>query len=166
MSSLVVIDLIRLLLILVLAYLAYIDLRTFRLPDLITLPLIFVGLCFNGFSNLAFVGAQESILGALLGYLLLWLLNRLYRFIKKQDGIGMGDAKLLAGLGAWLGWHALPGILFMASVFGIIGGILWLRLNKKNHESPFPFGPFLIFAGIIELLWPQLLQNLLLSNLS
>jgi len=166
MSSLVVIDLIRLLLILVLAYLAYIDLRTFRLPDLITLPLIFVGLCFNGFSNLAFVGAQESILGALLGYLLLWLLNRLYRFIKKQDGIGMGDAKLLAVLGAWLGWHALPGILFMASVFGIIGGILWLRLNKKNHESPFPFGPFLIFAGIIELLWPQLLQNLLLSNLS
>ena len=119
MSSLTVIDLIRLLLILVLAYLAYIDLRTFRLPDLITFPLIFVGLCFNGFSNLAFVGAQESILGALLGYLLLWLLNRLYRYIKKEDGIGMGDAKLLGALGAWLGWSALPGILFIASAFGL-----------------------------------------------
>ena len=164
MGSLAFIDLIRLMLIFVLAYLAYIDLRTFRLPDLITLPLIAVGLCFNSFSNLQLVGSQESILGALLGYLLLWLLNRLYRFIKKQDGIGMGDAKLLAVLGAWLGWHALPGILFIASVLGIIGGILWLRLNKKNHGSPFPFGPFLIFAGIIELLWPQLLQYLLLSN--
>jgi len=164
MSSLAVIDLIRLLLILVLAYLAFIDLRTFRLPDLMTLPLIFVGLCFNGFSNLAFVGPQESILGVLLGYLLLWLLNRLYRYIKKEDGIGMGDAKLLGALGAWLGWSALPGILFIASACGILGGILWLRLNKKNYGSPFPFGPFLIFAGIIELLWPQLLQNLLLSN--
>jgi leader peptidase (prepilin peptidase)/N-methyltransferase len=158
MGSLAVIDLIRLTLIFVLAYLAYIDLRTFRLPDLITLPLVFVGLCFNSFSNLQFVGSQESILGALLGYLLLWLLNRLYRYLKKQDGIGMGDAKLLAALGAWLGWSAIPGILLIASASGIIGGTLWLRLNKKNHGSPFPFGPFLIFAGIIELLWPQLLQ--------
>ena len=164
MGSIALIDLIRLLLIFVLVYLAYIDLRTFRLPDLITLPLIFIGLCFNSFSNLQFVGPQESILGALLGYLLLWLLNRLYRCIKKQDGIGMGDAKLLAALGAWLGWSALPGILLIASASGIMGGALWLRLNKKNHGSPFPFGPFLIFAGIIELLWPQLLQNLLLSN--
>jgi leader peptidase (prepilin peptidase)/N-methyltransferase len=158
MGSLAVIDLIRLTLIFVLVYLAYIDLRTFRLPDLITLPLIFVGLCFNRFSNLQFVGSQESILGALLGYLLLWLLNRLYRYIKKEDGIGMGDAKLLAALGAWLGWSAIPGILLIASASGIIGGTLWLRLNKKNHGSPFPFGPFLIFTGIIELLWPQLLQ--------
>jgi leader peptidase (prepilin peptidase)/N-methyltransferase len=164
MGSLTFIDLIRLLLILVLAYLAYIDLRTFRLPDLITLPLILIGICFNGFSNLPFVGPQESILGALLGYLFLWLLNRVYRYIRQQDGIGMGDAKLLAGLGAWLGWHALPGILFIASTLGIIGGILWLRLNKQKHGSPFPFGPFLVFAGIIELLWPQLLQHLLLSN--
>jgi leader peptidase (prepilin peptidase)/N-methyltransferase len=161
MDSLALIDLIRLLLIFVLAYLAYIDLRTFRLPDFITLPLIFLGLCFNSFSNLQFVGPQESILGVLFGYLSLWLLNRIYRYIRGQDGVGMGDAKLLAGLGAWIGWHALPSILFIASVLGIIGGILWLRLNKQKHGSPFPFGPFLIFAGIIELLWPQLLQQLL-----
>jgi leader peptidase (prepilin peptidase)/N-methyltransferase len=96
MGSLAFIDLIRLLLIFVLAYLAYIDLRTFRLPDLITLPLIFIGLCFNSFSNLQIVSAQESILGALLGYLFLWLMNRVYRYIRQQDGIGMGDAKLLA----------------------------------------------------------------------
>jgi leader peptidase (prepilin peptidase)/N-methyltransferase len=164
MGSLAFIDLIRLLLIFVLAYLAYIDLRTFRLPDLITLPLILIGLCFNSFSNLQFVSPQESILGALLGYLFLWLMNRVYRYIRQQDGIGMGDAKLLAGLGAWLGWHALPGILLIASASGIIGGMIWLRLNKQKHGSPFPFGPFLIFAGIIELLWPQLIQHLLLSN--
>ena len=166
MGSLAFIDLIRLLLIFVLAYLAYIDLRTFRLPDLITFPLILIGLCFNSFSSLQFVGPQESILGALIGYLLLWLSNRVYRYIRRQDGIGMGDAKLLAGLGAWLGWHALPGILFIASACGIIGGTLWLRLNKQKYGSAFPFGPFLIFAGIIELLWPQLLQHLLLSNLT
>ena len=81
-----------------------------------------------------------------------------------QDGIGMGDAKLLAVLGAWLGWGALPSILFIASTSGIVGGLVWLRLNKQNHQGAFPFGPFLIFAGIIELLWPQLLQHLLLNN--
>ncbi len=164
MNSLMATDLIRILLILILAYLAYIDLRTFRLPDLITLPLLFSGLVLNAFSSLQLVTLQASIVGAILGYFSLWLLNRLYRYIKKQDGIGMGDAKLLAALGAWLGWGALPSILFMASTSGIIGGLLWLRLNKQNHREAFPFGPFLIFAGIIELLWPQLIQNLLLSN--
>ncbi len=166
MDQLEILDFIRIVLILALAYLAYIDLRTFRLPDVITMPLILAGLCFNSFSRLRFISPQESIFGGLVGFLLLWLLNRLYRYIKKQDGIGMGDAKLLSALGAWLGWAALPSILFLASISGIIGGMIWLRLNKQNHGSPFPFGPFLIFAGIIELLWPQLLQNLLLSNLS
>ena len=166
MGHLEVLDLIRIFLILILAYLAYVDLRTFRLPDVITIPLILAGLCFNSFSSLRFITPQESVFGGLLGYLLLWLLNRLYRYIKKQDGIGMGDAKLLSALGVWLGWVALPSILFLASISGIIGGLIWLKLNKQNHGSPFPFGPFLIFAGIMELLWPQLLQNLLLSNLS
>ncbi len=166
MGHLEVLDLIRIFLILILAYLAYVDLRTFRLPDVITIPLILAGLCFNSFSSLRFITPQESVFGGLLGYLLLWLLNRLYRYIKKQDGIGMGDAKLLSALGVWLGWVALPSILFLASISGIIGGLIWLKLNKQNHGSAFPFGPFLIFAGIMELLWPQLLQNLLLSNLS
>ena len=86
-------------LILALVYLAYIDLRTFRLPDAITLPLILSGLLFNGFSAEGLVPFQESVIGALLGYTSLWLLNSLYRLTKKQDGIGMGDAKLLAALG-------------------------------------------------------------------
>jgi len=157
-------DLIRVFLILIMVYLAYIDFRTLRLPNVITLPLIAAGIFFNSLSNLQFISLQQSILGALLGYLSLWSLNRLYYYLKNQDGIGMGDAKLLAGLGAWLGLSALPGILLIASITGTLGGLLWLKLHKHNVRSAFPFGPFLIFAGIIELLWPQLLQNILLSS--
>jgi leader peptidase (prepilin peptidase)/N-methyltransferase len=119
----------------------------------------------NGFSNQGLVSLQDSFIGAILGYTSLWLLNLLYRLAKKQDGIGMGDAKLLAALGAWLGWHALPGILLIASLSGLLGGFIWLQWNKQNHRSAFPFGPFLAIAGIIELLWPQTLQTLLLNKL-
>ena len=153
-------------LILALVYLAYIDLRTFRLPDAITLALVLSGLLFNGFSEKGLTSFQDSVIGSILGYASLWLLNALYRLTKKQDGIGMGDAKLLAALGAWLGWFALPGILLMASLTGLIGGFIWLQWNKQNHRSAFPFGPFLAMAGIIELLWPQTLQTFLLSNLA
>ncbi|MEA9604778.1 A24 family peptidase [Polynucleobacter sp. JS-JIR-II-c23] len=165
MGNFILLDWIRICLIAILVYLAYYDLRTFRLPDVITLPLILLGLLFNSLSNQRFISSQDAIIGAILGYSCLWLLNLLYRTVKKQDGIGMGDAKLLAALGAWLGWFALPGILLMASLTGLIGGIIWLQWNKQNHRSAFPFGPFLAIAGIIELLWPQTLQILLLSKL-
>ena len=165
MGNFVLFDWIRICLIAVLVYLAYYDLRTFRLPDVITLPLILLGLLFNSLSNQRFISFQDAIIGAILGYICLWLLNLLYRIVKKQDGVGMGDAKLLAALGAWLGWFALPSILLMASLSGLIGGIIWLQWNKQNHRSAFPFGPFLAIAGIIELLWPQTLQILLLSKL-
>ena len=165
MGNFVLLDWIRICLIAVLVYLAYYDLRTFRLPDVITLPLILLGLLFNSLSKQSYISSQDAIIGAILGYSCLWLLNLLYRMVKKQDGIGMGDAKLLAALGAWLGWSALPSILLMASLTGLIGGIIWLQWNKQNHRSAFPFGPFLAIAGIIELLWPQTLQILLLSKL-
>ena len=162
MGNLVFLDWVRILLIATLMYLAYIDFRTFRLPDAITFPLILSGLLVNGFSNQGLVSLQDSFIGAILGYTSLWLLNLLYRLAKKQDGIGMGDAKLLAVLGAWLGWHAFPGILLIASLSGLLGGFIWLQWNKQNHRSAFPFGPFLAIAGIIELLWPQ---TLLLNKL-
>ena len=157
---------IQVLLIVTLVYLAYVDLRTFRLPDAITLPLVLSGLLYNGFSQEGLVPFQDSAIGAILGYAFLWFLNLIYRLTKKQYGIGMGDAKLLAALGAWLGWFVLPGILLMASLTGLIGGFIWLQWNKQNHRSAFPFGPFLAIAGIIELLWPQTLQTLLLSKLA
>jgi leader peptidase (prepilin peptidase)/N-methyltransferase len=166
MGNVVLLSWVQIALVLVLVYLAYIDLRTFRLPDAITLPVILAGLLFNGLSEERLVSFQDAAIGAILGYLCLWLLNFIYRLTKKQDGIGMGDAKLLAALGAWLGWLALPGILLVASLTGLIGGFIWLQWNQKNHRSAFPFGPFLAIAGIIELLWPQTLQTLLLSKLA
>jgi leader peptidase (prepilin peptidase)/N-methyltransferase len=166
MSPLNNIDLIRVILILILVYLSYIDLRTFRLPDLITVPLIISGLFFNYFSLFGFVDIANSIIGAFIGYGFLWLLNSLYRLLKNQNGIGMGDAKLLAALGAWLGWVPLPGILLIASITGVIGGMAYLKWHKKSPRQAFPFGPFLAFAGIIELLWPQIIPSLLLGNLS
>ena len=165
MGNLALLDWIRICLILVLMYLAYIDLRTFRLPDVITFPLILSGLMFSGFSKLGFISFEDSVIGATVGYTSLWLLNLLYRLAKKQDGIGMGDAKLLAALGAWFGWYALPSILLIASLSGLIGGFIWLQWNKQNHRSAFPFGPFLAIAGIIELLWPQILQTYIQSAL-
>jgi leader peptidase (prepilin peptidase)/N-methyltransferase len=166
LGNVVIFPWIQALLVLVLVYLAYIDLRTFRLPDGITVPLILTGLLFNGVSQQGLVSFSDSVIGAILGYVSLWLLNLIYRQTKKQDGIGMGDAKLLAALGAWLGWLTLPGILLIASLTGLIGGFIWLLWNKQNHRSAFPFGPFLAIAGIIELLWPQTLQTLLLSKLA
>ncbi len=151
------IDLVRAALILVLVYLSYIDFRSFRLPDVITLPLIVLGLFFNGFFQIRFVNIESALWGAILGYGALWILNTLYRLIKKQDGIGMGDAKLLAALGAWLGWSVLPKLLLIASFAGIIGGLLYLQWRGQNTRGAFPFGPFLAFAGIIELLWPQII---------
>lgn len=147
-----------------LIYLAYVDLRSFRLPDLITLPLIASGIGFNYFSELRFTTPQSALLGACLGYSFLWVVNFAYRHIKHRDGIGMGDAKLLAGLGAWLGLASLPSILLIASISGLIGGVIWLKLNSKDPKQTFPFGPFLAIAGIIALLWPQLLFSILIIS--
>lgn len=157
-------DLARILLISTLVYLAYIDFRTFRLPDVITFPLMISGLLFNAFFKPGFSDFSSAVIGTIVGFGFLWGLNGLYRLTKKQDGIGMGDAKLLAGLGAWLGWTPLPGLLLIASISGLVGGVLWIRYHQENLRSAFPFGPFLAFAGIIELLWPHYLQTLVLSN--
>jgi leader peptidase (prepilin peptidase) / N-methyltransferase len=166
MNAIAATEIIKGLLILALIYLAYKDLKTFLLPDIWTLPLVFFGILNNGIPELQLVSLKDSILGALLGYLSLWSLNALYRWFKRREGIGMGDAKLLAALGAWLGLSQLPFILLIASITGLLGGLLWIKFQRQNFGSAFPFGPFLIFAGIIELLWPQTIQNMLMSNLT
>ena len=159
-------DFIRGLFILVLINLAYQDARTFRLPDRVTLPLLVFGLVFNSFDSTRLASFPDALTGAILGYSFFWLLNFLYRLIKKQNGIGMGDAKLLAALGAWLGLSALPEVVLIAALSGSIGGFIWLKVQDQRHSAPFPFGPFLAFAGIIELLWPHFLQTFILINLS
>ncbi len=151
-------DAVRYGLVLPLAYVAYVDFRTFRIPDAITFRLIAGGLLFNLFLDVRFCSPQEAILGATFGFGFFWGLNWLYRYFKGCDGLGMGDAKLLSVLGAWLGWQALPGIILLAALTGLSGGLVWLYLKKQGHSQAFPFGPFLAFAGIIYLLWPQLLQ--------
>ncbi|QWD62232.1 A24 family peptidase [Polynucleobacter sp. MWH-UH25E] len=152
-----------------LIFLAYIDLNSFQLPNAITIPLIAIGLIFNAVGALLYTGFASplnSLLGAITGYTLLWTLDQTYFLIKKQHGIGLGDAKLLSALGAWLGVGAIPNILLIASISGALGGVLWLRYQKQTIHSAFPFGPFLAFAGIIELLWPQHLQALVLNSLT
>lgn len=161
MEFLVGIDIIRLLLVVALLYVSYVDLCSFRIPNAITLPLIFGGWCFNYFSIHPIASIEASLIGAALGYVILWGANRIYLGLKKQNGIGMGDAKLLAALGAWLGWTTLPGLLLIASLSGALGGMIYLWWNKQHFQNAFPFGPFLAFAGIIGLLWPQTLQILL-----
>lgn len=151
-------DVIRYGLVLPLAYVAYVDFRTFRIPDAITFRLIAGGLLFNLFLDVRFCSPQEAILGTTFGFGFFWGLNWLYRYFKGRDGLGMGDAKLLAALGAWLGWSALPGIVLLAALTGLLGGLVWLYLKKQGHNQAFPFGPFLAFAGIIYLIWPQLLR--------
>ena len=165
MGSLTTIGMLQILLILALVYLSYIDLRTFRLPDAITIPMMTAGLLFNYFPNLGLTSFSNALTGAILGYTSLWGLNIMYRWVKKQHGIGMGDAKLLAALGAWFGASALPELLFIASIGGLVGGLIWLRFQKQSIRTAFPFGPFLAIAGIIELLWPQILQTYIQSPL-
>jgi leader peptidase (prepilin peptidase)/N-methyltransferase len=153
------VDVIRYGLILPLAYVAYEDFRTFRIPDSITFRLIAGGLLFNFFVDVRFCSPQEAILGATVGFGFFWGLNWLYRTLKGRDGLGMGDAKLLAALGAWLGWQALPGIVLLSALSGLLGGLIWLYWQKQGRAQAFPFGPFLAFAGIIYLIWPQLLRS-------
>ena len=164
MDPAVIVLIIKALFVLALLYLAYIDWRTFRLPNFITLPLISLGITFNWLSDFRCTTPSSALLGALLGYGSLWALNTGYRLLKHRNGIGMGDVKLLAALGAWLGWIALPSILLIASLAGLLGGLAWLKWNRQQINQAFPFGPFLAIAGIIELLWPQLIQTLILPG--
>ena len=133
--------------------LSWIDLKTFILPDYLTYGLIAYGLVANIFLGLGWASPQSSILGALLGFLGLYILNQAYLKIRGHHGIGMGDAKLLAGLGACLGIQSLPYILLIASASGLIGGYAWLKIHQQDHSHAFPFGPFIAFGGIIVLLW-------------
>jgi prepilin signal peptidase PulO-like enzyme (type II secretory pathway) len=144
-------------LIMALIGLAIIDFRTFRLPDIITVPLMITGLVFNFLFQPGFTSINSALVGAALGFGFLWGINFFYRLLKKQDGIGLGDAKLLAALGAWLGWEVLPEILLLAALLGLVGGWVWLRWQRLATNQAFPFGPFIAFAGIIALLWPNFL---------
>jgi len=138
-------------LIAILIPLIFIDIDRKLLPDNLVLPLLWLGLFFN-IQN-TFVSLESAVIGALAGYLILWSIFWLFKLITGKEGMGYGDFKLLAALGAWLGWKMLPLIIMLSSVVGAVLGILILYLNKKGKETTLPFGPYLAISGLIALFW-------------
>lgn len=123
------------------------------LPDSLVLPLLWLGLVANAFE--VFVPFSEAFWGAVIGYLLLWSVYWLFKLITGKEGMGQGDFKLLALLGAWGGWQILPLVILLSSLTGSILGVVLLRLRGQDRHTPFPFGPFLAIAGWIAVLWGQ-----------
>lgn len=133
--------------------LAVIDFDKQILPDAITLPLIWIGLLVNLYPNPLFTPLRSAVIGAVAGYLFLWLVFHSFRLLTGKEGMGYGDFKLFAAFGAWLGWQDLPLIIVLASLVGaIIGGAMIVVLGRDRH-LPIPFGPFLCAAAWIALLW-------------
>ena len=130
--------------------LAFIDLDTQLLPDDITLPLLWAGLLFALAGG--FVPLHSAVIGAIAGYLALWLVFWGFKLATGKDGLGYGDFKLLAALGAWLGWQALPQIILLSSVVGAVTGIALIVLRRQQRGAAMPFGPFLAAAGWLALM--------------
>ena len=131
--------------------LTFIDADTQLLPDSITLPLLWLGLIVN--SDNTFTDLRSAVLGAVFGYLALWSVYWLFKLITKKEGMGYGDFKLLAAIGAWLGWQVLPLVVLLSSVVGAVIGIALIVLARMGRNIPLPFGPYLAMAGFIALLW-------------
>ncbi len=138
-----------LLLVWMLVVLAFIDLDTTLLPDSLTLPLVWLGLLFN--MNGLFVPLADAVIGAMAGYLILWSVYWLFKLVTGKDGMGYGDFKLLAAIGAWLGWQMLPVTLLLSSVVGAVVGIAMIVLVKHDRRVPIPFGPYLAGGGLVAL---------------
>nr|EKY2152466.1 prepilin peptidase [Escherichia coli] len=130
--------------------LAVIDCHTALLPDMLTLPLLWLGLLFS--LQRGVVTLEEAVVGAVSGYLCLWGLYWLFRFATGREGLGYGDFKLAAALGAWMGWQALPSILLFASVSGLIVTVLLRIVTATDFTRPLPFGPWLALSGVCHFL--------------
>lgn len=143
--------------------LAFIDLDTFYLPDDITLPLVWTGLLVN--MGGVFVDLQSAVIGAVAGYLALWAVFWSYKLATGKDGMGYGDFKLLAAIGAWLGWKMLPVVILLSSFVGAIVGISLIVFARHGRNVPIPFGPYLVLAGLIALFWGEPLLQYYLQNL-
>jgi leader peptidase (prepilin peptidase)/N-methyltransferase len=142
--------------------LAFIDLDTQFLPDDITLPLLWLGLLVN--SGGLFVPLLDAVIGAAAGYLSLWLVYHLFRLLTGKEGMGYGDFKLLAALGAWLGWTMLPLIILASSLIGALIGIAMIVLAGHDRARPIPFGPYLVLAGLVALFWGRAILALYLGG--
>ena len=137
-----------------------IDADTQLLPDDLTLPLVWAGLIVNLWG--LFTPLASAVIGAVAGYLTLWTIYWLFRLIRGKEGMGYGDFKLLAALGAWLGWKMLPLIVLLSSVVGALIGVALIAFKGREHDLPIPFGPFLAIAGAIALFFGAPLVRLYL----
>lgn len=142
-----------------------IDLRTQLLPDNLTLPLLWLGLVFN-LAGWGFADLESAVLGAVFGYGSFWLIFQIFRLVTGKEGMGFGDFKLLAALGAWLGWQSLPLIILLSSVVGAVVGVGLMVSGRLNRETPMPFGPYLAVAGWIAMLWGPQITNAYLGSFS
>ena len=138
--------------------LTFIDFDTQLLPDDLTLPLLWGGLLANTFG--LFAPLREAVIGAIAGYLALWSIYWLFKLIRGTEGMGYGDFKLLAALGAWLGWKVLPLIILGSSVVGAAIGITLVVMKGRDHNVPLAFGPYLAIAGMLALFFGQPIMKL------
>ena len=128
-----------------------IDLRTRLLPDQLTLPLMWLGLV--GSMDSLYMPAKQALIGAALGYVSLWAVWWLFKQLTGKEGMGFGDFKLLAALGAWCGWKGILPIVLLSSLVGAIIGSIWLAAKGRDRATPIPFGPYLAVAGWIVFFW-------------
>ena len=142
--------------------LSVIDLEHSLLPDDITLPFMWLGLACNIFG--VFTDITSSLIGAMLGYSILWLIFMGFKVITGKEGMGYGDFKLLALLGAWLGWQSLPLIILLSSIAASLIGIIMILFRGRDKSVAFPYGPYLAIAGWITLLWGEELIGTYLNS--
>ena len=134
-----------------------IDFDTQLLPDSITLPLIWLGLLFN--IGGTFTSLTSAVIGAVAGYLSLWSVYWGFKLATGKEGMGFGDFKLLAAIGAWLGWQMLPLTILLSSFVGAVVGVALIVLAKRGRNVPIPFGPYLAAAGLLALFWGKPLNQ-------
>lgn len=137
-----------------------IDYDTYLLPDNITLPLVWLGLIVNYFGLIT--SFESAFWGAVAGYMSLWSIFWLFKLVTGKEGMGYGDFKLLAALGAWLGWEMLPVIIILSSLVGAVVGIALMVFANHEKTKPIPFGPYLAAAGWIAMIWGTELNNMYL----
>jgi leader peptidase (prepilin peptidase)/N-methyltransferase len=137
--------------------LTFIDFDTQLLPDDITLPLLWLGLFVN--LNSGFTDLKSAVIGAIAGYSILWSIYWVFKLVTGKEGMGYGDFKLLAAIGAWFGWQLLPAVILLSSIVGVIIGVGLIIYAKRGREVPMPFGPFLALGGIAALFYGQQLAG-------
>ena len=142
----------------------FIDLKHYIIPDVLTFPLMTLGFLksFDPNIDLIFPNYINSLIGGIFGYGIIWLIIIFYKQIRKKEGMGMGDAKLLAVVGFWFGWVSIPFVIFLSSVIALIIVIPDLLKNSKKLTSQIPFGPYIIFSTIIFIVFKDMFLNLLL----